>query len=207
MRIDFALDKIAHLLAELVVARLEEEGAGIGGKRGVGCGWIHSDVLARVFVEVGVELLQRRREAASNWLFCKRSRAPWTDVTQARGSYSGVHRLEARVELNFAETTDEPMTIASRVLPPSAIKRATHLVRDSRLALATGLIPILSLVFILRLVQWYVLRSQYAVLASGDAGQHAELVKQFKQALPRLWLAVLIWPAGFLIVLTIVAVT
>ena len=86
-------------------------------------------------------------------------------------------------------------------LPPAAIKKATTLVRDARLAAAAGLIPILGLIFILRLVQWYLLRKQYPILGSGDAGEQTELAMQFRDSLVRLWIAVLLWPGVILFVL------
>jgi hypothetical protein len=76
----------------------------------------------------------------------------------------------------------------------SAVKKATNLVRDARLAVLVGLIPILGLVFILRLVQWYLLKRQFPVLAAADAGEYSDLARKFHSALPRLWFAVLFWP-------------
>lgn len=91
-------------------------------------------------------------------------------------------------------------------LPPEAIRKATNLVRDARLAVAVGLIPLLGLVFILRLVQWYLLRKQYPALLIAQ-GEHSSLAKQFRSALSSLWLAVLLWPVVFLIVLVYPALT
>jgi hypothetical protein len=82
----------------------------------------------------------------------------------------------------------------SESLPTSAVRKATNLIRDARLAIVVALIPIIGLVFILRLVQWYVLRRQYPILAETDAGEHATLATEFRAALPRLWFAVLLWP-------------
>ena len=83
--------------------------------------------------------------------------------------------------------------MTSDTLPPVAIKKATNLVRDARQAAMAGLIPILGLIFILRLTQWYVLKKQYPALMSDDK-EHAELCKEFRGALHRLWFAVLLWP-------------
>lgn len=76
-------------------------------------------------------------------------------------------------------------------LPPRAAKNADNLIRDSRMAVLTGLIPILGLVFILRLVQWYLWAGKYPVLKSAAGGERA---KDYRAALPRLWFAVLFWP-------------
>jgi hypothetical protein len=74
-------------------------------------------------------------------------------------------------------------------------KKAQNLIRDSRLSGAVLLIPLLSLVFLFRLAQWYRLRNQYPVLASiNSGGEYAELAKQFGKAKSSLWFAVLLWP-------------
>jgi hypothetical protein len=95
---------------------------------------------------------------------------------------------------NPYESPTTPIESESGTLPPSAVTKATNLIRDARLTVAVALIPIIGLVFILRLVQWYLLRRQYPVLAETDAGEHAQLAKDFRTALPRLWFAVLLWP-------------
>jgi hypothetical protein len=91
-------------------------------------------------------------------------------------------------------------------LPDSAVKKAKNLVRDSRLATLLALIPVLGLIYILRLVQWYLLKRQFPILASADAGEHAELSRDFRLALARLWFAVFFWPVlvGFLLVYSLV---
>ena len=88
-------------------------------------------------------------------------------------------------------------------LPTFAVKKATDLVRDARFADLAGLIPLLALLFVVRLAQWYELRWRFPQLAVADAGEHARLAEEFRGALPRLWLAVLLWPgvALFCIVL------
>lgn len=85
-------------------------------------------------------------------------------------------------------------------LPDSALKRATNLVRDAKQAVIVGLIPILGLIFILRLVQWYLFRKQYPAFVSGQS-EHIELAKEFRSALPHLWFAVLFWPALILFII------
>lgn len=79
-------------------------------------------------------------------------------------------------------------------LPEKAIKKARNLIRDSQLAVVVGLIPVLGLVYILRLVQWYLLRSQFPLLRT-DA---SEIGAQFRTAIYRLWFAVLFWPVVIL---------
>ncbi len=88
-------------------------------------------------------------------------------------------------------------------MPDSATKKATNLVRDARQSIMVGLIPILGLIFILRLVQWYLLRKQYPALATDPS----ELAKEFRSALPRLWFAVLFWPALILFIIGYFSVT
>ncbi len=89
-------------------------------------------------------------------------------------------------------------TTSNDVLPPSAVKKATNLVRDARLAVLVGLLPILGLIFILRLVQWYLLKSQFPSLVAVEASGNADISKDFRSALPRLWFAVLFWPLSIL---------
>ncbi len=96
--------------------------------------------------------------------------------------------------------------MTSNILPDSVVKKATYLIRDSRQAVVAGLIPLLGLIFLLRLTQWYVMRKQYPALINGDK-QHAQLSKDFREALPRLWLAVLLWPGVCLFVAGYMAVT
>jgi hypothetical protein len=86
-------------------------------------------------------------------------------------------------------------SMITEALPDSAVKKAKNLVRDARLATLVGLIPILGLIFVLRLVQWHLLKQEYPVLVTTDASRHAELAKDFRWALPRLYFAVFFWPA------------
>ena len=97
--------------------------------------------------------------------------------------------------------------MAVHSLPDSAVKKAKNLVRDSRLATLVGLIPILGLIYILRLVQWYLLKQQFPILASGEAGEHSDLSRDFRSALPRLWFAVSFWPVLFCLLVAYLAVT
>jgi hypothetical protein len=82
-------------------------------------------------------------------------------------------------------------------LPPKVVTKATNLVRDSSLAVVVGLIPILGLIYILRLVQWYLLRNEYPQLVDGKSGDIASLTEGFRGAKHRLWFAVLFWPVTF----------
>jgi hypothetical protein len=91
-------------------------------------------------------------------------------------------------------------------LPIEAVKKATNLIRDARLAIAVGLIPILGFVFILRLVQWYLLKQQYPGLLTAK-GEHAALSKEFRSAVSSLWLAVLLWPVLIVFIMVYSAVT
>jgi hypothetical protein len=91
--------------------------------------------------------------------------------------------------------------MAVDTLSVSAAKKATNLVRDARLAILVGLIPILGLIYILRLVQWYLLKRQFPVLIAADAGEYRDLAREFRSALPRLWFVVLFWPLMILFII------
>ena len=83
-------------------------------------------------------------------------------------------------------------------LPASAAKRARHLIRDAQLAIMVGLIPLLGLIYVLRLVQYYQFRNRHPGFAASGSGFAAK----FRGALPRLSFAVLFWPGvAMLIVL------
>ena len=82
----------------------------------------------------------------------------------------------------------------SEPLPPKVVTRATNLVRDASLAMVVGLIPILGLIYILRLVQWYLHKNEYPQLLSKEPGDIASLAEGFRGAKHRLWFAVLFWP-------------
>ncbi len=97
--------------------------------------------------------------------------------------------------------------MSTEELSPAIVKKATNLVRDSKMAVMVGLIPILGLIFILRLVQWYLLRKQYPILVSSDAGEHTSLANDFRSAIPNLWFAVLFWPAVVILLGTYIAMS
>jgi hypothetical protein len=86
-------------------------------------------------------------------------------------------------------------SVAVNPLPDWATKKATNIATDARLAVVVGLIPLLGLAFILRLVQWYLVRKQFPTLVIGDS----QLSRNFRGALHRLWFAVLFWPVVFLL--------
>lgn len=94
----------------------------------------------------------------------------------------------------------------NEALPKSVVKKANNLVRDARLSITVGFIPLLGLIYILRLIQWYLLKNQHPVLVSSETGHHAELAKEFRSALPRLWFAVLLWPGVILFSIVYLAV-
>ena len=91
--------------------------------------------------------------------------------------------------------------------PPRCIKRANNLVRDAGLAILVGLIPILGLIYILRLVQWYIVNKELTALDDANRENHAQLVNDFRSARPRLWFAVLFWPGLILFLFVYFAVT
>ena len=96
---------------------------------------------------------------------------------------------------------------AKPTAPPKCVKRANNLVRDARLAILVGLIPILGLIYILRLVQWYIVNKQLVALEGAVREDHAQLLKDFRSARPRLWFAVLFWPGLILFLFVYFAVT
>lgn len=101
----------------------------------------------------------------------------------------------------------KPNNMGSDELPEKTAKEIGNMVRDANLAILVGLLPILGLVYIWRLVQWYMLRSKYPVLMTGDSKEHAELARQFRAALPRFWFAVLLWPGVILFSIAFLART
>jgi hypothetical protein len=84
-------------------------------------------------------------------------------------------------------------------LPERVVKEINNLIRDARLAVLVGLIPILGLPFLWRLVQWYLLKSRYPMLISRKPGVHEKLARDFRSSIGRLWFAVLLWPIVFVI--------
>ena len=88
-------------------------------------------------------------------------------------------------------------------IPDSVLKKATNIIRDARLAVLVGLIPILGLAYVGRLVEWYLLRRQCPVLASDPS----PLATNFRSAAPRLWFGALCWPVVVLLLCIYVWVT
>ena len=105
--------------------------------------------------------------------------------------------------------TDNPYEspTAKTDAPPKCIKRANNLVRDARLAILVGLIPILSLIYIMRLVQWYIVNKEIGALADTDREEYAQVLKDFRSARPRFLFAVLFWPGLLLFLFVYMAVT
>jgi hypothetical protein len=85
--------------------------------------------------------------------------------------------------------------------PPEKQTMIRNLNGDARLSVVVGLIPILGLIYILRLVQWYLWRSRWPALSTSSDS----LAVDFRGAKHRLWFAVLLWPmvilAGALFIL------
>jgi hypothetical protein len=75
-------------------------------------------------------------------------------------------------------------------LPDSVVKKANNIVRDARMAILVGLIPILGLAYIGRLVEWYLLRRRCPILSTDGS----TIAKDFRSALSRIWFAALCWP-------------
>ena len=81
------------------------------------------------------------------------------------------------------------------------------MVRDSRLVIIVGLIPILGLIYILRLVQWYIINKEIADLDDENRENYGQLIDDFRSARPRLWFAVLFWPGLILFLFIYMAAT
>ena len=82
-------------------------------------------------------------------------------------------------------------------------KKATNIGNDAEKAVLVGLIPLLGLVFVLRLVQWYVLRPQVA----GNESINPEVRDRFNKGQFRLWFAVLFWPVLILVLVLYIVLT
>jgi len=95
------------------------------------------------------------------------------------------------------------LTAAYSGLPPQAIKKAQVLAKDARLAVLTGLIPILGFAFILRLIQWYLLARKYPDLVAKNLQTDQTVRAQFQSALPRFWFAASFWPAIFVAIVVL----
>lgn len=106
---------------------------------------------------------------------------PYLSPTETNPSYSANEQMEG-----------DP-------IPEKVAKEINNLVRDARMAVLVGLIPILGLPFIWRLVQWYLLKNRYPILVSRNAGVHEKLARDFRGSIFRLWFAVLCWPIVFIV--------
>ena len=82
---------------------------------------------------------------------------------------------------------------------PTASKlevKARNIANDAEKAVLVGLIPLLGLVYILRIVQWYLLRPN----VESDQTIDKNVQYRFMNSKTRLWVAVLLWPAIIVIV-------
>jgi len=82
-------------------------------------------------------------------------------------------------------------------------KKARNIGNDAEKSVLVGLIPILGLVFILRLVQWYILRPQVAE----NQSINPDVRDKFMKGQLRLWIAVLLWPLLILFLVLYLAFT
>lgn len=112
---------------------------------------------------------------------------------------SGDERFDVWSTPDDTESSGRSILTNGDELPPAAEKKAANIVRDGRVAPMVVFVPVLSLFFILRLVQWYLLKNQYPLLVQGEGSQHEYLAKDFRAALPRLWRAVLYLPCAVLL--------
>ena len=105
------------------------------------------------------------------------------------------------------ESTSAPTTLRCHCVQLYQPRdESINIVRDSALAVVVGLIPILGLIYIVRLVQWYQLNPQIITLhQSGDISD--EFAVDFSGARVRLWVAVLMWPAIILAMFVFIVVT
>lgn len=69
-------------------------------------------------------------------------------------------------------------------------KKAKNIGNDAEKAILVGLIPVLGTIFILRLVQWYILRPQ----VEGNRALDRHIRRKFMNGKTRLWVAVFLWP-------------
>ena len=89
---------------------------------------------------------------------------------------------------------------------PAASKlevKARNIANDAEKAVLAGLIPLLGLVFILRVVQWYLLRPS----VESDHTIDKNVRYRFMNSKIRLWIAVLLWPAIIVIIWAALAIT
>lgn len=82
-------------------------------------------------------------------------------------------------------------------------KKARNIGNDAEKAILVGLIPILGLIFIFRLVQWYTLRPDI----EGNQAIDRHIRRKFLNGKTRLWIAVLLWPVLLLFIVGYTALT
>jgi uncharacterized membrane protein len=85
-------------------------------------------------------------------------------------------------------------------------KQIQNIIRDGNIALLAGFIPILGLVFIIRLVHWYQLKPKVESLKQRKAIKQ-ETYKKFKSAGLSIWVGVLLWPVVILTVVIYLLIT
>jgi hypothetical protein len=88
--------------------------------------------------------------------------------------------------------------LLEELIGTSDVRSAANLLRDSRTVIAIGFFPLLGLLVIPRLVQWYRLSARYPVLTlpidSELMTDQQRLICDFQEARLRFWFAVLFWP-------------
>ena len=110
--------------------------------------------------------------------------------------------MTSNKQITRAQFNKEPMFRFRRSKSennPAASKlevKARNIANDAEKAVLVGLIPLLGLVFILRVVQWYLLRSS----VESDQTIDINVQYRFMNSINRLWVAVLLWPVVFVIV-------
>lgn len=82
-------------------------------------------------------------------------------------------------------------------------KKARNIGNDAEKAIVVGLIPILGLVLIMRLVQWYRLRPQI----EGNQAIDRSVRRKFLNGKNRLWFAALFWPILIVVIVGYTALT
>jgi len=88
--------------------------------------------------------------------------------------------------------------VLKELVGTSDVRSAANLLRDSRTVIAIGFFPLLGLLVIPRLVQWYRLAARYPVLTLPIDGEittdRQRLISDFQESRLRFWFAVLFWP-------------
>lgn len=107
-----------------------------------------------------------------------------------------------KTQFTRTQSGQEPMFRSRRSTSennPAASKlevKARNIANDAEKAVLVGLIPLLGLAFILRVVQWHLLRPS----VEADQTIDKNVRYRFMNSKIRLWAAVLLWPAIIVIV-------